>query len=195
MPGPDYPWALYIPGANWTRRGRSHEIRAVILHARSLQNPADLDHLRRSTGDAFHYVVTAPGAVIQMVPEGGYCHHTDPVTNPKLRDYWTLAIAVDGDPRQLDWPIDQVIAVAHILTITFSVRGVVPVRDAASIAKPKGRILPITAWPWLLMQRNILRVHEPIGDLFDRAAAGIPPPPPLPGSLSLVDIDLPPSDR
>jgi hypothetical protein len=176
MPGPDYPWATYLAGAEWRPRPGLHAIHAVVLHARDLSTPEMIAAMRDDHTLAYHYIALPNGAVIQMVPERGYTTHVGKTRQPTMADRYTIAIALDGEPGQATWPIDQVLAVARILSVTLSVRGVVPVRDAASICAPRGRLPEITSWPWVEMQRRILRLSTPIDRLFAAAAAGVDAP-------------------
>jgi N-acetyl-anhydromuramyl-L-alanine amidase AmpD len=138
-----------------------------VLHARPLDTPEAVGALRDHPTYAYHYVVTETGAVIQLVPERGWTHHTDPTIEPRMCDRRTLAIALSGDPRQTQWPPEQVLGVARILSVIRAVRGHLPVRDAASICAPTGRIHPIDAWPWLDMHRLTIRIATPIDRIYD----------------------------
>ena len=177
MPGPDYPWAVYLTGAVWHIRATVHKINAIIVHARPLDTPESVGALREHPTTAYHYVVTETGAVIQLAPERGWTTHLGPALEAKYEDRKTIGIALSGDPDQSDWPADQVTGTARLLSVIRSVRGHIPVRDAASICKPTGRIPPITAWPWLDMHRQIIRIATPIDRIYDilRDAPDYPP--------------------
>lgn len=186
MPGPDYPWATYIPGGTWqprrrgaratqSRKGPQVPPHSIVLHARLLDSPERIAALKADPDFGTHYVVCVSGAVIQLIPERGWCRHAGPVTVPVFSDPRSIAITLVGLPDQPSWPLDQVAAVARILSVIFSVHGHLPTADAGSIAAPPGRIHPIDAWPWLEMHARVLKLATPIERIYDAMLRGTPP--------------------
>jgi len=173
MPGPDYPWATYIPAGTWKPRQPHFRLTAVVLHARPLGTPEAVDQLIHDRTSAYHYIVTSTGAIIQTVPERGYAHHLGKPTSPRLGDHRTISICLDGNALTDPWPGDQVLATSRILSVLFSTRGPLPVHDAATICSPPGRIAPIHAWPWLQMHARVIRLDTPLQRIYDAMAAGL----------------------
>ena len=166
MPGPDYPWATYIPGAQWSPRPGNAAIKAIALWAEPLHTPELVATLRLTPRRAYHYVVTAEGGVIQLVPERGM---TSRLTSPRpggLRDRYLIHIALDGTCDQAEWPIAQVSAVAALLSVITSVRGAMPVRDAFNLSRACDDIREISAWPWLAMVQRVIRLDTPIDRIY-----------------------------
>ena len=171
MPGPDYPWATYIPGAVWEPRPARHDLRAIVLHARPLDTPAKLQQLRGAKTGSVHYVITESGAVIQLIPHRGWCRHVGRTHDRRLSDQYTIAIALDGDPHRPSWVDHQVLAAARVISVIWSTHGHLPVRDAGNLASPAGRIPRIEAWPWLEMLSRTLRLDTPIDRIYDAMLA------------------------
>jgi hypothetical protein len=182
MPGPDYPWATYLQGAIWQPRTPPPTIKAVILHARDLSTPAAIAQLRQDLRRAYHYLVTSAGHVLQMIPERGWAPHVGRTRRGAFPDHHTISICLDGLPHQPHWPTEQVAAVAAVLSITFSVRGQIPVRDAGNCCAPTGRIPTLDAWPWLDMAGRILRIDTPIDRIYSMMLDAQDPP------LSILEV-------
>lgn len=166
MPGPDYPWSTYIPGAQWCPRPGNAAIRAVALWAQLLDTPEQIAELRLTPDAAYHYVITREGGVIQLVPERGM---TRRLTSPRKgapRDRFLIHICLSGHPQQPAWPPDQVTAVARLLSVIVSVRGAMPVRDGANLSRAGAQAHELTAWPWLDMVRQIIRLDTPIEHIY-----------------------------
>ena len=166
MPGPDYPWATYLPGAIWQPRPGNAAIKAVVLHARHTQSPEQLAALRGDPAASYHYLVTASGGVVQFVPERGMTAAIGRVVHNAPRDRFCIHVCLQGDPQQLTWPDDQVAAVSRLLSVIVSTRGAMPVRDAANLAAPRGRFAELSAWPWIDMLRRVIRLDTPIERIY-----------------------------
>jgi hypothetical protein len=167
LPGPDYPWATWLSGHPWRPRPNTTTIAAVVLHARPLPTPDDVAALLAERSSGYHYIVLRNGAILQLAPDRGWMPHCYKITRGSPPDHRTIAICLDGAPDQPSWPPDQVTSIAHVLSITYSVRGHLPVRDAGTIAAPLGRIPQLTSWPWLDMQRAIIRLDTPLHEIYN----------------------------
>lgn len=176
MPGPDYPWCLYFPGAQWKPRLTPSRIRSVVLHAADLPSPEALQQLIQTKPSAYHYVVTTTGAIIQLVPERGWTPALGPARTAAYADPRSIAIALDGDPQRPIWPDDQILGLSRLLSVVFSVRGQLPVRDAHNVSRFPHRFTELLSFPWHDMSSRIVRLDTPLDRLHDAAAAGADPP-------------------
>jgi hypothetical protein len=176
MPGPDYPWAQYFPGATWRPRVTPSRIQSVVVHGRSLNSPQALQHLLDTQPSAYHYVVTAPGAIIQLIPERGWTPALGPARTALYADPRSIAIALDCAENQPEWPPDQTLGLSRLLSVIFSVRGVLPVRDAHNVSKFPHRFPELRTFPWHDLHARIVRLDTPLDRLHDAAAQGADPP-------------------
>lgn len=172
MPGPDYPFAVYIDGCPHTNRPPLRRPRSVILHARWWPDVPTIAHHVAKPDQCPHYVICPTGCVLQCSPERHMTHMLGPARRAAWSDPCAIHYVIIGRPEQTTWPPIQVSTVAHVFTISRCGQGELPMIDAANAARDPVRFPRIVAWPWLEMYSQTLRRGSPIERLRAAIASG-----------------------